>query len=62
MDYKKKIHITVHHIYSVLTIPHKQVRFIGVARKYHKCFMVYIITDKVVKLLLLFVEILKPKL
>ena len=41
--------------YSVPTTPHKQVRFIGVVRKYHKCYMVFIITHNIVKILLLVV-------
>ena len=53
-DYKrKKIYFPFQHIYSVPQTHKKQVRFIGVVRKDHKCFMIFIITDKVVKILLL---------
>ena len=41
------------YIYSVLTIPHKQARIIGVVSKHHKCYMLLIYYDISLKILLL---------
>ena len=53
MDYKEKNLFLISPYLFCPTIPHKQVRFIGVARKDHKWYMIYLYYDILWKLLLL---------